>query len=192
MKDLNAEKIEKIKNHFAGIMETLGLDLTDDSLKNTPERVAKMYVNELFKGLVDDVPKLTAFANTEGIDQIVIVDTIDMRSVCEHHFMPIVGKVKIGYIPNGKVLGLSKFNRVVQHVAAKPQLQERIVQQIFDILQEVIGEDIIIVANATHFCSCMRGPRDISSQTVTSLANGRFRTDKSVKDEFFNLIRVCQ
>lgn len=184
----NSDKIDLIEAKFAEIMEILGLDLTDDSLKDTPRRVAKMYVNEIFSGITAQVPKLTTFDNKQGIDQIVIVKDIVLNSMCEHHFMPIVGKVHIGYIPSGKVLGLSKFNRVVQHVGSKPQLQERILQEIHEILSEVLGSDIIIVAEAIHFCSCMRGPKDMSSATITSLADGMFRHDKSVKDEFFKLL----
>jgi GTP cyclohydrolase I len=189
MKELtNDNRVEKIAEHFKEIMLLLGLDLQDDSLKDTPLRVAKMYVNEIFSGLFTEQPKLTSFENTKGIDQIVIVKNIEMTSVCEHHFMPIVGKVHIGYIPDGKVLGLSKFNRVVQYVSARPQLQERILQDIHGILTPQLGENIIIVAEAVHFCSCMRGPKDMSSATVTSLATGMFRYDKSVKDEFFKLL----
>lgn len=185
----NQEKIEKIAKNFGEIMETLGLDLTDESLKDTPQRVAKMYVNEIFSSLHQSQPKLTKFENTDDIDQIVIVKNIVLNSMCEHHFMPILGKVHIGYIPNGKILGLSKFNRVTQFAGAKPQVQERIVQDIFKMLSPVIGEDIIIVAEAEHLCSKVRGPKDACSSTTTSLANGRFRTDKSIKDEFYNLLK---
>lgn len=186
----NQDKIEKVAKNFSEIMETLGMDLTDDSLKDTPLRVAKMYVNEIFSSLTQDPPKLTKFENTDDIDQIVIVKNIVLNSMCEHHFMPILGKVHIGYIPQGKILGLSKFNRVTQFAGAKPQVQERIVQDIFNMLSPVIGEDIIIVAEAEHLCSKVRGPKDPCSSTTTSLANGRFRSDKSIKDEFYNLLKI--
>lgn len=188
MDDNKQQKIDSIARSFSDIMQTLGLDLSDESLKDTPQRVAKMYVNEIFKSLDMEKPKLTFFDNAQGIDQIVIVKNIILHSMCEHHFMPIVGRVHIGYIPDGKVLGLSKFNRAVQFAGARPQLQERIVQDIFDIISPVIGSDIIIIAEAEHFCSKLRGPKDECSTTKTSLAYGRFREDASIKQEFYNLL----
>lgn len=185
------ESIVAIEFHFAEIMKALGLDIGNDSLKNTPKRVAKMLVTETCSSLFTDKPNLTTFENSsEQIDQIVIVRDIQLNSLCEHHFMPIVGKVHIGYMPSDKIIGLSKMNRITQYVGSRPQVQERIVSDIYKELSPIIGENIIIVAEAVHFCSCARGPRDTSSSTVTSFAGGVFRDEKSIKDEFFNLLKL--
>lgn len=184
----NNKKIDKIAEHFAEIMKTMGLDLEDDSLKDTPRRVAKMYVTEICRGLFTEPPKMTSFEN-KGYDQIVVVRDIELFSLCEHHFVPIVGKAHIGYIPNEKVLGLSKLNRTVQYFSARPQLQERIVKEVADYIADAVEtEDIIVVTECTHFCSCSRGPRDSTSSTVASFASGRFRTEESIKNEFYKMI----
>lgn len=185
------DKIAIISENFAKIMETLGMDLNDASLKDTPKRVAKMYVQEIFRSLTDKTPPtFTDFDNgTNDYDQIVIVQNVELTSTCEHHFMPIIGKVHIGYIPADKVIGLSKINRAVDYVGRKPQIQERIVRELYELLSPIMGDDIIIIADAVHHCVCTRGPKDKSSSTVNSFAGGRFRTDKSIKDEFYNLLR---
>lgn len=185
------EKINKIEPHIAEMMNILGLDLEDPSLKNTPHRVAKMYVTELFKGLNDEnAPKITVFPNDEGYDQMLIEKDIRLHTVCEHHLVPIVGVVHIAYIPKDTVIGLSKFHRIVDFLASKPAVQERLTQDIGNTLIEQLGtEDVAVVIDAVHFCCHIRGVKDPKSSTITSYVSGVFRSDKSIKDEFLSMIR---
>lgn len=179
------EKMKKIESHFKGIMETLGLDLSDDSLKGTPERVAKMYVKEIFNGLnPENKPKVALFENSYQYNQMLVEKDITFYSNCEHHFVPIFGKAHVAYISNGKVIGLSKLNRIVQYYSKRPQVQERLTMQIAKELQEVLKtEDVAIVIDAKHLCVSSRGVSDINSATVSSFYGGKFAED-SVKKEF--------
>jgi len=184
------EKIEIIRQHFAGIMETLGLDLNDDSLKGTPHRVAKMYVKEIFRGLNPKYkPSLSIFDNKYQYGKMLVESNITLLSACEHHFLPIRGKAHIAYISSGKVIGLSKINRMVSYYAQRPQVQERLTLQIFNELKEVLEtEDIIIVIEAEHMCVSMRGIRDPFSSTTTIEYSGQFQ-DKNLREDFFRLIQ---
>lgn len=183
-------QIAQIAGHFACIMETLGLDLTDASLKDTPRRFAKMYVNELCKGLkAENEPKVTLFPNDENYDQMLVEKRIHFTSMCEHHFVPIIGYVHIAYFPKDKIIGLSKFHRIVDFLAAKPQVQERFTQQIANYFTKALGtSDVAIIVDAKHYCCSMRGVKDLNSSTVTSYVGGRFREMPSVKEEFFKMI----
>ena len=182
----DAEKIAAISKHFAGIMETLGLDLTDDSLKGTPDRVAKMYVNEAFSGLnPKNKPAIKLFKNTYKYSEMLTVRDIELYTYCEHHFVPIVGKVHVAYFPeNGKVVGLSKLNRIVRHYAKRPQVQERLSKQIADELAESLQTPhVAVVVDAFHFCVASRGIEDTHSSTITAVYKGKFQDD-NVKNEF--------
>jgi GTP cyclohydrolase IA len=181
----DAEKMEKIKFHFAEIMETLGLDLTDDSLKGTPERVAKMYVQEIFSGLdPQNKPKIALFENPYQYNQMLVEKDITFYSNCEHHFVPIFGKVHLAYISGGSVIGLSKLNRIVQYFAKRPQVQERLTMQIARELQSILKtEDVAIIVDAKHLCVSSRGVSDSNAATVTSFYGGKFE-DQAVKQEF--------
>ncbi len=181
----NEEKIYKIENHFTEIMKTLGLDLLNDSLKDTPNRIAKMYVQELFSGLDEEnKPTVSLFENTYGYHNMLIEKDITLYSVCEHHFVPIVGKVHVAYIPKNHVIGLSKINRLVQHFAKQPQVQERLTMQITHELKTVLGhDDIAVVIEADHFCVASRGIRDTNSFTVTENYSGQFLNEKT-RQEF--------
>ncbi|MFZ3230333.1 MAG: GTP cyclohydrolase I FolE [Pseudobdellovibrio sp.] len=188
----NDQKIEKIKNHFNEIMLTLGLDLTDDSLKETPKRLAKMYVNELFLGLdANNFPKITVIENKMQYDQMVCVQDIEVMSVCEHHFQPIDGYATIAYIPNKKVIGLSKINRIAQFFASRPQVQERLTKQIADCLQFLLNtEDIAVHINAKHYCVISRGVQDTHSTTTTSDLRGAFKLQATTRSEFLAQCRA--
>ncbi len=170
-------KIELISEKFHEIMCILGLDMNDDSLKGTPKRVAKMYVKEIFKGLnPKNLPKLSLFENKYGYHQILLEKNIHFTSTCEHHFLPIVGKAHVAYIPNDKVVGLSKLNRVVKYFAKRPQVQERLTLQIAEYLQDALNtEDIAVIIDAEHYCIISRGIEDINSSTVTSEFRGKFQ-----------------
>ncbi|MGH1339517.1 MAG: GTP cyclohydrolase I FolE [Aureispira sp.] len=172
------EKIERIQDNFREIMETLGLDLTDDSLKGTPYRVAKMYVKEIFSGLNPaNKPKMALFDNKYQYKEMLVEKNILLQSTCEHHFLPIYGKAHVAYISNGRVIGLSKINRIVQHFAKRPQVQERLSMQILKELQTALGtEDVAVYIDAKHLCVSSRGIKDISSSTVTSAYGGQFET----------------
>ena len=185
------QKIEIIAGHFKEIMQTLGLDLTDDSLKGTPNRVAKMYVKELFSGLnPENMPAITLFDNNYNYDEILVERDISFYSNCEHHFVPIVGKVHIGYISSGNVIGLSKLHRIVNHYARRPQVQERMTIQIGNALKEALkSDDIAVVVDADHFCVSSRGIADQSSSTVTSYFEGAFNNPMK-KEEFLSLIKL--
>lgn len=185
------EKINQIESKFREIMETLGLDLTDDSLSGTPHRVAKMYVQEIFSGLNPaNKPDVKLFDNKYGYDQMLVEKNITFYSNCEHHFVPIIGKAHIAYISNGKVVGLSKLNRLVEYFAKRPQVQERLTMQIGKELQLALGtEDVAVLIDATHLCVSSRGVRDVNSSTVTSFYSGRFLNDKT-KNEFLKYLDI--
>lgn len=184
-------KMELIAKHFKEIMHVLGLDLTDDSLKGTPERVAKMYVKEIFSGLnPENKPKATLFENKYQYNEMLVEKDIQFYSNCEHHFVPIIGKAHVAYISNGQVVGLSKINRIVQYYAKRPQVQERMTIQIANELKEALKtEDVAVVINASHLCVSSRGVQDVSSSTVTSEFSGKFKED-AVKQEFFKYLNL--
>lgn len=183
------DKLRCVENSFREIMETLGMDLTDDSLQDTPKRVAKMYVNELFWGLnYDNFPKCTAIENKMGYDEMVLEKDITSMSACEHHFVTIDGKAKVAYIPDKVVLGLSKINRVVEFFSRRPQVQERLTEQIFHALSYILGtENIAVVVEGVHYCVKSRGVRDYGSSTITSKLGGRFKDVPSLRSEFLSL-----
>lgn len=175
----DGEKMDIIEGHFREIMLTLGLDLTDDSLKGTPRRVAKMYVQEIFNGLdPKNMPKIALFDNKYQYQEMLVEKNISFYSNCEHHFVPIIGKAHVAYISNGKVIGLSKINRIVQHFAKRPQVQERLTVQIAHHLQEVLGtQDVAVIIDAVHMCVSSRGIQDQTSSTVTSFFGGAFKSE---------------
>lgn len=185
------EKIKQIAHHFTQIMETLGLDLTDDSLKGTPQRVAKMYVKEIFSGLDPaNKPKIALFENKYRYNQMLVEKDITFFSNCEHHFVPIFGKAHVAYISNGKVIGLSKLNRVVQYFAKRPQVQERLTVQIAKELQKVLQtDDVAVIIDAKHLCVSSRGVQDINSATVTSYYGGKFEQE-ATRQEFLKYLEL--
>ena len=184
------EKIEMIESKFVDIMNILGLDLTDDSLIETPKRVAKMYVNEIFWGLdYDAFPKCTAVDNKMKYDEMVIERNISVQSNCEHHLVVIDGLATVAYIPNQKVLGLSKINRIVEYFSKRPQIQERLTEQIYHALQYILETDnIAVVIDAQHYCVKSRGVEDVGSSTITSKLGGCFKDEPAVRAEFMNLV----
>ena len=181
------QSIEAIEAKFRDIMDIMGLDLTDDSLSGTPHRVAKMYVKEIFGGLNPaNHPDVKTFDNVYGYDHMLVERNITLNSTCEHHFLPIVGVAQVAYIPSERVVGLSKLNRIVDHYAKRPQVQERLTRQIAESLRELLGtDDIAVVIDAKHLCVSSRGIQDEGSSTVTSHMGGRFATDESLKREFY-------
>ena len=185
------EKIEIIKDDVRHIMETLGLDLTDDSLNGTPNRVAKMFVNEIFSGLNPKLkPSASTFQNKYKYGEMLVEKNITVYSTCEHHLLPIVGKAHVAYISNGTVVGLSKMNRIVDYFAKRPQVQERLTIQIVKELQNVLNTpDVACVIDAKHLCVNSRGIRDIESSTVTSEFGGLFK-EKNVRREFLDYIKL--
>ena len=185
------EKIDIIKDDVQHIMETLGLDLSDDSLKGTPNRVAKMFVNEIFGGLDPaKKPKASTFENKYKYGEMLVEKNITLYSTCEHHFLPIVGRAHVAYISNGTVVGLSKMNRIVDYFAKRPQVQERLTIQIVEELQKVLNtKDVACVIDAKHLCVNSRGIRDIESSTVTSEFGGKFK-EKDTKREFLDYIKL--
>ncbi|HZG01814.1 MAG TPA: GTP cyclohydrolase I FolE [Chitinophagales bacterium] len=184
-------KRELIADHFRSIMFVLGLDLDDDSLKGTPERVARMYVDEIFSGLdPKNKPRISLFENRYGYSQMLLEKDITVHSYCEHHFVPIIGKAHVAYFSSGKVIGLSKLNRVVQYFAKRPQVQERLTVQVATMLKEALQtQDVAVLIDAAHLCVQARGVQDIQSSTITSSYSGRF-LDPSVRNEFLSLITV--
>lgn len=182
-------KIHLIEKHFKGIMQVLGMDMDDDSLKDTPKRVAKMYVKEIFSGLNPaNKPKPTLFKNTYRFKEMLVERDIAVYSNCEHHFVPIVGKAHIGYISNGQVIGLSKLNRIVQYCSQRPQVQERLTIQISNFLKEALGtENVAVIVDANHHCVSSRGIRDTGSSTVTAEYSGKF-LDTDTRNEFLKYI----
>ncbi|WP_028376288.1 GTP cyclohydrolase I FolE [Leeuwenhoekiella sp. MAR_2009_132] len=187
----DAEKIALIKDDVTHIMQTLGLDLTDDSLKGTPNRVAKMFVNEIFGGLNPQrKPKASTFENNYKYGEMLVEKNITVYSTCEHHLLPIVGRAHVAYISNGSVVGLSKMNRIVDYYAKRPQVQERLTMQVVQELQKALGtQDVACVIDAKHLCVNSRGIRDIESSTVTSEFGGRFK-EESVRREFLDYIKL--
>ncbi|MFA0964624.1 GTP cyclohydrolase I FolE [Roseivirga sp. BDSF3-8] len=184
-------KIELIEKHFRKIMEILGLDLNDDSLQGTPHRVAKMYIKEVFSGLdPKNKPKATLFDNKYRYDEILLEKDITFHSNCEHHFVPIYGKAHVAYISSGKVIGLSKINRIVQYYAKRPQVQERLTVQIANELKETLQtEHVAVVLDALHMCVASRGVNDVNSSTVTAHYSGKFQ-EEGTKNEFLRLITL--
>ncbi|WP_291728537.1 GTP cyclohydrolase I FolE [Bernardetia sp.] len=183
-------KIEKIAAHFKEIMDILGLDLTDDSLQGTPKRVAKMYVKEIFKGLdPENKPPTKMFENKFGYNQLLVEKDISFHSHCEHHFVPIHGKAHVAYISNGGVVGLSKLHRIVDYFARRPQVQERLTNQIGEELKKMLGtEDVAVVLDAAHMCVSMRGIQDQTSTTITSFYSGKFN-EEATRSEFLRYIQ---
>ena len=185
----NYEKIEIIQNHFKIIMDELGLDLNDDSLKGTPSRVAKMFVNEIFKGL-DPInkPKISLFENKYNYNKMLIEKNINLRTTCEHHFLPIIGRAHVTYISSGKVIGLSKLNRIVNYFAERPQVQERLTTQIYNELTKVLNtESVMVVIEAKHLCVSSRSIKDDSSTTITEMYGGDFNIYNK-RNEFYKLL----
>lgn len=184
------QKMELIEGHFREIMNILGLDLRDDSLNGTPRRVAKMYVKEIFAGLNPaNKPRVALFDNKYQYNQMLVEKDITLYSFCEHHFVPIIGRAHVAYISNGKVVGLSKINRIVQYFAKRPQVQERLTKQIADELKTLLKtEDIAVIVEAEHLCVAARGIEDVNSKTVTVEYCGKFE-EQSVRDEFLGHVR---
>jgi len=184
------EKKEKISILFQEIMDVMGLDLTDDSLKGTPKRVAKMYIDEIFSGLnPNNKPKIALFDNKYQYNQMLVEKNITFYSNCEHHFVPIIGKAHIAYISSGKVIGLSKLNRIVQYYAKRPQVQERLTNQIAEDLKNILQtEDIAVIIDAKHLCVSSRGIKDDTSATVTSYYGGEFNTPSKI-NELLNYLK---
>ena len=185
------EKIEKITELFGEIMETLGMDMTDDSLKDSPKRVAKMYVNEIFGGLLpENKPGISTFSNKYKYRQMLVEKDITVYSFCEHHFLPIIGRAHVAYISNGEVIGLSKINRIVDYYAKRPQVQERLTMQIGKALQTVLQtQDVAVMMDAKHLCVSSRGVKDDSSNTITNFFGGKFQEEKR-KMEFLKYIDI--
>ena len=184
------DKIDLIEEHFKNIMNVMGLDLSDDSLMDTPKRVAKMYVNEIFWGLdYEAFPKCTAVDNKMKYDEMVIERNINVQSNCEHHFVVIDGVATVGYIPNERVLGLSKLNRVVEYFAKRPQIQERLTEQVYHALSYILDtENIGVIVDAQHYCVKSRGVEDTGSSTITSKLGGCFKNEPAVRAEFMNIV----
>ena len=185
------DKIDRIEEHFTAIMQYLGLDLTDDSLIETPKRVAKMYVNEIFWGLdYEAFPKCTTVNNKMQYNEMVVERNVNVQSNCEHHFVVIDGLATVAYVPKQKVLGLSKINRIVEYFSKRPQIQERLTEQIFHTLQFILDtEDVAVMIDAQHYCVKSRGVEDTGSSTVTSKLGGGFKTDPAARAEFYQLAR---
>lgn len=185
------QKIESIKKDVEHILHTLGIDLTDDSLKGTPNRVAKMFVKEIFGGLhPDKKPKSSTFDNKYQYGEMLVEKNITLYSTCEHHLLPIVGRAHIAYISNGTVVGLSKMNRIVDYYAKRPQVQERLTIQIVEELQKVLNtKDVACIIDAKHLCVNSRGIRDIESSTVTSEFGGKFK-EENTRKEFIEYIKL--
>lgn len=182
------EKCEKIQSLMTDVLETIGLDLTDDSLCETPKRIAKMYVKEIFSGLdYQHFPKIAVIDNKMGADEMIKVRDINLTSTCEHHFVVIDGKAKVAYIPDQKVIGLSKINRIVNFFAQRPQVQERLTRQILIALQALLEtKNVAVSIDATHYCVKSRGVRDSNSQTSTTALGGCFRDNIHTRAEFLN------
>ena len=183
-------KIKLISKHFRQIMLLLGLDLNDDSLKDTPDRVAKMYVKETFRGLnPSNKPSITLFENKYHYNEMLVEKNITVYSTCEHHFVPIIGKAHVAYYSSGKVIGLSKINRLVQHYCKRPQVQERLTEEIAEALKEALQtEDVAVVIDATHLCVASRGVGDVASSTITSHFSGKFKNEEPRK-EFLSYLK---
>ena len=185
------EKMQRIEQNMVEIMHTLGLDLTDDSLKGTPKRVAKMFVQEIFDGLHPDKrPKMSVFENKFQYGEMLVEKNIGVYSTCEHHFLPIIGKAHIAYISSGKIIGLSKLNRIVNYYAKRPQVQERLTKQIVEDLQKTLNtEDVACIIDARHMCVITRGIEDTDSSTITAEYGGKFK-NPDTKREFLDYIKL--
>lgn len=183
------EKIDKIEDNFNQILDTLGLDRRDDSLLDTPKRIAKMYVNEIFWGLdYEAFPKATVVENKMKYNEMVIVKNISVQSNCEHHFVVIDGLACVAYVPKEKVLGLSKINRIVEYFAKRPQIQERLTEQVYHALSFILEtEDVAVMIDAQHYCVKSRGVEDTGSSTITSRLGGGFKSDHKARAEFLSL-----
>lgn len=186
------DKIAEIEKSFAYIMQVLGLDLTDDSLAETPLRVAKMYVNEIFWGLdYDAFPKCTTVENKMHYNEMVVERNVSVQSNCEHHFVVIDGLATVAYVPKKKVLGLSKINRIVEYFAKRPQIQERLTEQVFHALCYILEtDDVAVLIDAQHYCVKSRGVEDTGSSTVTSKLGGGFKSDPAARNEFLSIARM--
>ena len=182
------QKYDRIRDLMAEVVETLGLDLSDDSLAETPHRIAKMYVHEIFSGLdYQHFPKLSLIDNKMGADEMVKIRDIDLTSTCEHHFVTIDGVAKVAYIPNESIIGLSKINRIVRFFGQRPQVQERLTRQILIAMQTLLGtEDVAVSIDATHYCVKSRGVMDTNSQTSTTALGGCFKENIHTRAEFLN------
>ncbi|WP_339904389.1 GTP cyclohydrolase I FolE [uncultured Cyclobacterium sp.] len=187
-------KMELIEKHFKEIMNILGMDLKDDSLKGTPKRVAKMFVKEVFSGLnPKNKPEVKLFENKYKYNEMLVEKDITFFSHCEHHFVPIYGKAHVAYISNGNVIGLSKINRIVQYFAKRPQVQERLTVQIGNELKNALGtDDVAVIMDADHMCVSSRGVSDTSSSTVTSFYSGQFEHDNQKRNEFLKYISLSR
>ena len=187
----NEEKKESIAKLFEQIMDVMGLDLTDDSLKGTPKRVAKMYIDEIFSGLDPaNKPKVALFENKYQYNQMLVEKDITFYSNCEHHFLPIVGRAHVAYVSSGRVIGLSKINRIVRYFAARPQVQERMTRQIAEELKQVLNtDDVAVLVDAAHMCVSARGVKDIASSTVTADYSGVFRYEAK-REEFLKYLNL--
>lgn len=185
-----SEKISRIEHCFAEIMTVLGLDMEDDSLKDSPKRVAKMYVNEIFGGLLpENKPTISTFKNKYKYRQMLVEKDITVYSFCEHHFLPIIGRAHVAYISNGEVIGLSKINRIVDYYAKRPQVQERLTMQIVDAMKEALGtNDVACIIDAKHLCVNCRGIKDTKSSTITAELSGIFRTHPITRQEFLHYV----
>ena len=188
---IRTDKIHIIEGHFKSIMETMGLDLSDDSLIETPKRVAKMYVNEIFWGLdYEAFPKCTTVDNKMKYNEMVCERNVNVQSNCEHHFVVIDGLATVAYVPKDRVLGLSKINRIVEYFSKRPQIQERLTEQIFHTLQYILDtEDVAVMIDAKHYCVAARGVEDTGSSTVTSRLGGGFKNDPAARAEFYQIAR---
>ena len=186
------DKIELVEKKFTDIMNALGLDLSDDSLIETPKRVAKMYVNEIFWGLdYEAFPKCTTVDNKMKYNEMVVERNVSVQSNCEHHFVVIDGLATVAYVPKNRVLGLSKINRIVEYFSKRPQIQERLTEQIFYTLQYILDtEDVAVMIDAQHYCVKSRGVEDTGSSTVTTRLGGGFKTDPEVRNEFYQIARM--
>lgn len=186
-----AEKKEKIEQHMREILNLLGLDLTDDSLEETPQRIAKMYVDEIFSGLdYANFPKITVIENKMKVSEMVKVKDITLTSTCEHHLVTIDGTAAVAYIPRGKIIGLSKINRIVHFFAQRPQVQERMTQQILVALQTLLeSDDVAVTIDATHYCVKSRGVMDATSVTTTTALGGIFKSNPATRAEFLHGLR---
>ena len=187
----SSERKAKIEAHFREIMKLMELDLSDDSLAETPHRVAKMYVDEIFSGLnYHNFPKITLIENKMQVDEMITVRDITLTSVCEHHFVTIDGKATVSYIPKDKVIGLSKINRIVEFFSQRPQVQERLTQQILVALQTLLGTvNVAVSIDATHYCVKARGIKDSNSLTTTTALGGGFKTNPSTRQEFLRALK---
>jgi GTP cyclohydrolase I len=187
----NKKKIDILENAFTTIWKTVGMDLVDDSLRETPNRMAKMYINEIYFGLKEEnFPKCTTVDNKMHYDEMVVERNVSVQSNCEHHGVVIDGLATVAYVPNQKVLGLSKINRIVEYFSKRPQIQERLTEQIFHALQFILEtEDVAVMIDAKHYCVASRGVEDTGSSTVTSKLGGGFKSDPAARAEFYQLAR---